>query len=275
VIWLLAACASADHPLDFDDAVDSRCVSNSSWIACEYESTTLHTDYVRDTRRDVHWQVPLGEPPADGWPVVILFQGSLYSGELSWTAQRDGPWGMWHQGELVRELLDTGYAVLAPEAHLDGDTWWDTNVTLWELAWTKSPDHALMVSLFDAIEGDTFGHLDPDRLFATGISSGGYMTSRMAVSYPEHFRALAIQSGSYATCSGRMCNVKRLDESHPPTLFLHGDRDRIVPRRTMSRYAEDLEDQGTDCRVVRHEDVRHQWLSVAPSEIPDWFDRYL
>ena len=174
MLFLLAACASTDHPLDLEAATDSRCVTSNRWIACDYESTTLHTDYVRDTRRDVHWQIPLGDPPETGWPVVILYQGSLYSGELAWTAERDGPWGMWHQGELVKTLLDSGYAVLSPEAHLNGDTWWDTNVMMWELAWELSPDHALVVSLLESIEDGTFGPLDPDRIFATGISSGGF-----------------------------------------------------------------------------------------------------
>lgn len=274
LLSLLAACAPTDSPLDPDDAVDSRCISNDSWISCAYESTTLHTDYIRDTRRDVHWQIPLGEPPATGWPTVILFQGSLYSGELSWNAQIDGPWGMWNQGLTVWTLLDAGYAVLAPEAHLDGDTWWDTNVMLVKRAWERTPDHALMVTLFESVADGTFGPLDPDRLYATGISSGGYMTSRMAVEYAERFQALAIQSGSYATCSGRLCNVGRLKDDHPPTLFLHGERDRVVPRRTMSRYADKLQDQGTDVRVVIDDDARHGWIDAAPDAILAWFDCY-
>ena len=45
-------------------------------------------------------------------------------------------------------------------------------------------------------EARAVGPLDPSRLLAIGVSSGGYMTSRMAVSYPGKFRALAIAAGA-------------------------------------------------------------------------------
>jgi len=65
-----------------------------------------------------------------------------------------------------------------------------------------------------------FGHLNNKNKFATGISSGGCMTSRMAVSYEGEFRALAIAAGSYATCGGILCVIPIfLPRDHPPTLF--------------------------------------------------------
>ncbi len=271
---LLLACTSTDHPFDLDAATDSRCQQDADWLACAYETDTLHTDWgPSDDHRDVHWQVPLGDPPAEGWPAVLLFQGTGYTAELFYTAEADGPWGLWHQGRLVAALLDQGFAVFAPEAHLNGDTWWDTNVVYWQRAWERSRDHALMETLLAALADGEFGPVDTDRLYATGISSGGYMTSRMAVSYAEHFAALAIQSASYATCSGRGCRVEDLERDHPPTLFLHGDKDKIVPAPTMTRYADDLDAQGTETRVCVDEDAGHEWLGIAPTEIPAWFTR--
>jgi len=112
-----------------------------------------------------------------------------------------------------------------------------------------------------------FGYLDYKRKFATGISSGGYMTSRMAVSYAgsfifsflffkkkknSHFNSLllnillgeflslAVAAGSYATCAGPLCVVPNLPLNHPPTLFLHGGLDPIVPQFTMETYADKL-----------------------------------
>ena len=84
---------------------------------------------------------------------------------------------------------------------------------------------------FSAASTAAFGPINTTRLYAMGISSGGFMTSRMAVSYPGKFRALADHSGSYATCSDTCTVPTPLPSNHPPTLFLHGDTDAIVPRR--------------------------------------------
>ncbi|MCP4500742.1 MAG: hypothetical protein GY822_12345 [Deltaproteobacteria bacterium] len=96
--------------------------------------------------------------------------------------------------------------------------------------------HQLMLALFENVSLQKFGPLDDQRLFAIGISSGGYMTSRMAVSYPGRFVALAIVAGGHATCSGPICNLPdALPRDHPPTVFLHGKQDVVVPAESMRR----------------------------------------
>lgn len=131
-----------------------------------------------------------------------------------------------------------------------------------------------MLEIFERIEDGDFGPLDSTSLFATGISSGGYMTSRMAVSYPGRFRALAIHSASYATCSGPLCSVPEdLPADHPPALFLHGELDPTVPVATMRAYADALSAQGTPVETVIDPAGGHEWIAEAPIEIPAWFAR--
>jgi predicted esterase len=104
------------------------------------------------------------------------------------------------------------------------------------------------------------------------ISSGGYMTSRMAVSYPGKFRALAIESGSYATCSNVLCMVPNpLPADHPPTLFLHGALDVAVPLVTARAYHDQLARQGIETEIIVDDTVGHSWLAVAPEAITCWF----
>ena len=112
---------------------------------------------------------------------------------------------------------------------------------------------------------------DTTRLYATGISSGGYMTSRMAVSYEGMFRALAIQSASYATCAGPLCVGPSLPEDHPPTLFLHGTLDATVPQYTMELYYDDLLELGVPTRKVVDPVAGHEWIDSAPAEVLRWF----
>jgi poly(3-hydroxybutyrate) depolymerase len=184
---------------------------------------------------------------------------------MTWAGDSSLPFGGFHQIRMQAALLDHGFAVIAPAA--DGAAW-ATNFPNYE----GSTDHVFIPALLDALEAGEFGTLDMQRLYATGISSGGYMSSRMAVTYPGRFAALAIQSGSYATCSNVLCAIPAdLPDDHPPTLFLHGQNDVAVPIATMRAYDAALKAQGTETKVVIDPAVVHAWLKVAPEEITQWF----
>jgi poly(3-hydroxyoctanoate) depolymerase len=254
-----------------DGGVASRCTASAKEVSCPYEQQSLPAQ--SGIPRDVLWQVPLGTPPGEGWPVVILFQGSFYGPPMMFEGAASGPHGVYHLALTVKALLDAGYAVLAPFAHADGTTFWDTNVPPWSIAWSTAPDHAFMLSILESISAGSFGPLNDSRMYATGISSGGYMTSRMAVSYQGKFRALAIHSASYATCSGPLCVVPdTLPSDHPPTLFLHGEADLVVPISTMKAYNARLVSEGKETRVVVDPGAGHDWLAVGPEEVVAWFD---
>lgn len=257
-----------------DAAPSSRCTTRSglltSSISCSRTETRLWTGRLGITPRDVHWQVPVGTPPPGGWPAVVSFSPSFYSAEIAWTASSLLPQGAYHSAATIKALLDAGFAVIAPESHLEGFTFWDTNVPL--LDYGSSPDRYFVEDILAAIEDGTFGPIDPDRLFAMGMSSGGYMTSRMAVSHRGRFQALAIQSASYATCIGPICNVpSNLPADHPPTLFLHGKADLVVPILTMYPYRDRLRAQGIETRTVTSTFAGHEFLPSAPGEIVSWF----
>ncbi len=254
-------------------SVSSRCEAEDDWIRCDHQSTTILAGLSGLLPRDVHWQIPVGEAPAEGWPVAILYQGSLAAAPLFWYGVRDGPGGMYHQTRVVRALLDAGYAVVTPEAHLEGFTAWETNVPPMSLEWEISSDHRFVLAILEAIEQGRFGPLDHRALFAAGISSGGYMSSRMAISYEGRFLAIAVQSASYATCGGPLCSVPALSARHVPTLLLHGEEDRIVPIDTMWSYVDRLLEAGIEHRVVVDSDAAHEWISAAPDAIVDWFEQ--
>lgn len=251
----------------------SRCTASPAEVKCPYTQQSVPAE--GGVLRDVMWQVPLGAPPAKGWPAVLLFQGSFFGPPQMFDATAISPFGAYYLALTVKGLLDAGYAVLAPAAHANGGLFWDTNVPPWSTDWADAPDNAFMISIFAAISSGKFGPLDSSRLYATGISSGGYMTSRMAVSYPGKFKALAVCSGSYATCSGPACIVPDpLPSDHPPTLFLHGQIDAIVPIATMQAYDARLVSEGKETRVVVDPAAGHQWIAAGPTEVVGWFDAH-
>lgn len=245
------------------------CTETAAEIRCAHETTRFDIDGVV---RDVHWQVPAGEPPPDGWPVALLFQGTSFPALLYFRAPKITPFGGVHQAELTRSLLDGGYAVLAPEALGEGLTCWQTNVPPWSSSWSSSSDAALLDMLDNAIASQTFGNLDPSRQYAAGISSGGYMSSRLAVSLPGRFAAIAIVAGSWMTCAGLLCEIPdEMPPEHPPTLFLHGALDPVVPLATMTPYAERLAEAGIPVEQEIAPYALHAWAQGQAEHITSWF----
>jgi hypothetical protein len=122
----------------------------------------------------------------------------------------------------------------------------------------------------------TFGAIDINHVYATGISSGGYMTSRVANEYSgglnpngtvvdtnKPFRAVAIQSGSYQDCVGMTCTIPpTLPATHPPTYFLHDLGDNVVPYSTRTDYYNRISSQ-FGMAFVGFDDfdtfISHQW----------------
>jgi poly(3-hydroxybutyrate) depolymerase len=170
----------------------------------------------------------------------------------------------------VKALLDRGYAVIAPNALDDGATYWQTNIPPYATSWDGCADDELVDAMLAAMADGSFGALDPARRYAMGMSSGGYMTSRMAVSYAGTFRALAIASASYATC-GQFCSVPALPADHPPTLFLHGADDTLVPVAQMVKYRDAL---GAKASSEIDGDAGHAWLAIGRTAIPAFFDAH-
>ncbi|HNB95792.1 MAG TPA: hypothetical protein PLX07_12505, partial [Microthrixaceae bacterium] len=87
-------------------------------------------------------------------------------------------------------------------------------------------------------------------------------------------KALAIQSASYATCAGPLCSIGPIPADHPPTLFLHGNLDPVVPVGTMWAYAGALNAAGRPTRVVVDPLSLHRWIPQAPGEVVNWFRTY-
>jgi hypothetical protein len=249
------------------DLSGSQCVITPTDVTCAHQTLVLDG-------RAILYATPTGTAPAGGWPVALVFQGTGFGPSTMWHWTILDPVGTVLGGRtqvlLVKALLDAGFAVITPSADL-GAFVWDTNVPPWSLDWAASPDDGVMQALFGAIDGGAFGPLSKTRWYATGVSSGGYMTSRMAVSYQGRFRALAIESASYAICSGPLCLIPPLPSNHPPTLFLHGALDVIVPMATALAYDARLRAMGVAQKLVIDPVFGHGWIPAAPTEVPAWF----
>ncbi len=254
-------------------AENSRCIEHP---ASEYDPGTLICSYKTldlpakkgEAKREVKYQIPLGETPKGGWPVVVLYQGSYFP--VTFQSKADAYFGGYYRTKTIKTLLDNGYAVLAPMA-LNGVAW-QTNVLSPSQKYTNTSDYAFLSNLIKGIEAGTFGPLNHKRKYATGMSSGGYNTSRMAVSFEGEFKALVIDSGSYAYCMGPYCVVPTLPKSHPPTFFIQGKYDQIVPLWTMEMYLNKLKKTGITADAYVNQTGYHEWFPKSPELTLKWFN---
>ncbi len=88
------------------------------------------------------------------------------------------------------------------------------------IAETSVDDVGFVAALLEELP--THWHIDPQRVFATGISNGGMMCYRLAAELSDRIAAIAPVAGTMA-----------IEEAHPtrpvPILHFHGTADTIVP----------------------------------------------
>ena len=98
----------------------------------------------------------------------------------------------------------------------------------------------------------------------------------MALAYTHRFRALAIQSATYATCGGAcvLPDPSEVPADHPPTIFLHGQQDDIIPIESAEGYRALLAKRGVTTDFVRDPNAGHAWLAESASKITAWFEQY-
>lgn len=118
------------------------------------------------------------EEQGEKWPLIIYLHGagdddydsaSVISGGL--------PAGLF----LDEQPADFPFVVISPQA-FPGGTWWSDET----------------LPALDGLIGEVLETyaLDPDRVYLTGVSMGGYGSWYMATAYPERFAAMVSVSGS-------------------------------------------------------------------------------
>lgn len=67
--------------------------------------------------------------------------------------------------------------------------------------------------------------IDPDRIYASGMSNGGFFTHRLGCERSSRFAAIATVAGELSPALAKVCKP----ENPMPVLIFHGTKDRIAP----------------------------------------------
>jgi len=110
--------------------------------------------------------------------------------------------------------------------------------------------------------------IDPNRIYLTGHSMGGFGTWSIAMDHPDVFAALAPISGG-----GNPAGIAKI--ANIPEIVIHGDADTIVPVTSSRVMVEAARKAGVEIKYIEVPGGTH--VSVAApnfKNIFDWFDTH-
>ena len=105
-----------------------------------------------------------------------------------------------------------------------------------------------LIALLDEVQSKY--RVDPDRVYVTGMSMGGYGTWALASEFPERFAAIAPVCGG-----GDLGEIKHL--THIPVWAFHGRKDNVVPFAESQRLVQALQPLNPQVKFTAYPDTGH------------------
>ena len=178
-------------------------------------------------------------------PLIIYLHGSSRRGRDIEQVKANG------LAPLMDERDDFEFVVASPQA---------LSKYAWQRCW--QPDDLIL--LLDHLLA-TY-HIDPRRVYLTGLSMGGYGTWAAIGKHPERFAAAApICGGGDAAWAERMSKL--------PIWAFHGDDDRIVPIERSREMVKAVQANGGNARLTEYPGVGHDSYTrtYANPKLYEWF----
>ena len=196
----------------------------------------------------LHVPANAANTPDQTWPLILFLHGHGESGEDVNAVMKHG------LPKVVTQQPDFPFIVVAPQC--PWHTWWP------ELA--ESLD-----ALLDQVMA-TYA-VDPQRIYLTGLSMGGFGTWYLGATRPQRFAAIApICGGGYwfHGFPNQVCALKAT-----PVWAFHGAKDEIVPLAASEQLVETLQACGGDVGFTIYPDAAHDsWTETYNNpELYTWF----
>ncbi len=166
--------------------------------------------------RDYLVRLPTGFTPGESLPLVFNFHGigSTSGEQFIYTGLLGG----------MNIVADTGnFIVCYPDGtRIPNDEGFEWNVG-YRFSSTTADDVGFVDELIDTLHAKY--QIDLNRVYATGMSNGGYLAYRLACELPHRIQAVASVTGSIVPEELMNCQPSRA----VPVLQVHGTADPVVP----------------------------------------------
>jgi predicted peptidase len=183
--------------------------------------------------------VPKTEADSSGYPLMLFLHGSGERGNDLALLKKNGP------PSFLDENYDFPFVVVTPQCSPDDH-------------WHSRP----LLRLLDSIESKL--PIDPDRIYVTGLSMGGFGTWHLAQAAPERFAAIAPVCGGY---NGSTSDLKNLADM--PIWVFHGQKDDVVSINESQRIVDELQLAGAkNLKFTVYPDADHDsWTDTYNNEM--------
>jgi predicted peptidase len=185
-----------------------------------------------------------GANQQERWPLVLFLHGRGERGDDLERVTIYGP------PKLIKEGQEFPFILVSPQCPRDD-------------RWDSRSCKSILGALLDEIEGQYA--VDPDRIYVTGLSMGGYGTWALAIANPQRFAAIV------PICGGgdpeQVCAIK-----HVPVWAFHGSKDPVVPLQRTQEMVDTLKGCGGNVRLTVYPEARHDsWTETyANPQLYTW-----
>jgi len=191
----------------------------------------------------VHVPPAAEKDKAKRWPTILFLHGAGERGDDLELVKKHGP------PKIVQTRKDFPFIVISPQC--PRGTWWS------------------MPALNDLLDEVAARYpIDPDRIYLTGLSMGGFGSWALATEYPKRFAAVVPICGG-----GDRRDVERLKDV--PIWVFHGGKDGVVPVERTEEMVEALREVHGRVRFTVYPDAGHDsWTKTYDDEeLYEWLLR--
>lgn len=194
--------------------------------------------------------VPPRDPQdsAKRWPLILFLHGA---GERGYDVEQIKKHGI---PKIVESREDFPFVTVSPQC--PPNTWWSEHA-------------ATLIALLDNTLATQ--PVDPERVYLTGLSMGGFGTWHLAVTYPGRFAAIAPICGGGFPFHGFPQRASELSKT--PVWAFHGAKDDVVPLSASQELVEVLRQAGGEVRFTVYPEAAHDaWTQTYDNpELYEWF----
>jgi len=213
------------------------------------EAFVFERDYSRHVKLNYLRFLPrmYGSAPKQKWPLILFLHGAGERGDDIQLVKTHGI-------PKVAEAMDLPFVAISPQC--PNNHWWSDYIG----------------ALEDLVEQTIATYdIDPNRVYLTGISMGGFGTWHMIVEHPHLFAAAAPICGGGAWPYGIHERVSSI--RHLPIWVFHGAKDDTVPLSESQEMVDLLKKCGADVRFTVYPDAMHDSWTVTYDnpELYEWF----
>jgi poly(3-hydroxybutyrate) depolymerase len=113
-------------------------------------------------------------------PVLLYFHSTDFPVFLD--RPSSAPFGLYYESQMIQKIVsEKGFVVIAPDAIYNyGSFAWQTNLAPYFFDFASSEDYKFVDIIFKNIDKYD-SSIDHKKIFVGGLSSGGYMASRLSI----------------------------------------------------------------------------------------------